>query len=125
MASILEMTQDLAQLAGTGQWREAVNTYYADDVTITEATGETAQGRETQLERMKQFGASIREMHGGGVHAVTANEDQGVSMIESWIDATFANGTRTKLEEVERYVWQDGKIADARFYYPTGGDQAS
>lgn len=119
MASILEMTQDLARLAGTGQWKEAVNTYYADTVAITEATGETAQGRETQLERMEQFGASIREMHGGGVHAVTANEDEGVSMVESWIDATFTDGRR-KLEEVERYRWKDGKIVDARFYYPTG-----
>ncbi len=124
MASILEMTQDLAQLAGTGQWKEAVNTYYADNVTITEATGETAQGRDTQIGRMEEFGGSIREMHGGGVLAITANEEQGVSMIESWLDATFADGNRIKLEEVERYVWKDGKIVDARFYYPTPAPDA-
>jgi hypothetical protein len=121
MASLLEKTQDLARLSGSGQWQEAINTYYADDVTITESTGETAQGRETQLERMKQFGASIQEMHGGGVHAITANEDEGVSMVESWLDATFAERGRMKMEEVERYRWQDGKIVDVRFYYPTGG----
>ncbi|NNF58032.1 MAG: nuclear transport factor 2 family protein [Rhodothermaceae bacterium] len=120
MASILEMTQDLVRLGAADQLLDAVNTYYADDVTITESTGETAQGRETQLDRMKQFEASIGEMHGGGVHAITANEDQGVSMVESWIDATFADGSRRKLEEVERYRWQDGKIVDARFYYATG-----
>ncbi len=125
MPSILETTQDLARLADTGHVQEAVSTYYADDVTITEATGETAQGREAQLGRMKEFESSIREMHGGGVHAVTANEDEGVSMVESWIDATFADGNRTKLEEVERYVWEDGKIVDARFYYATGGAPSS
>ena len=120
MASILEMTKDLQRLAGTGQIPDAVNTYYADDVTITEATGETAQGRETQLERMKEFEASIKEMHSGGVRAITASEDEGVSMVESWIDATFADGSRRMLEEVERYQWKDGKIVDARFYYATG-----
>lgn len=121
MASILDMTQDLAHLAGSGQWHEAITTYYADDVTITESTGETFQGRDTQLDRMKEFGNSIKEMHGGGVHAITANEDQGVSMVESWLDATFADGNRMKMEEVERYRWKDGKIVDVRFYYPTGG----
>lgn len=120
MASILEMTQDLVRLGGTGQLLEAVNTYYADDVLITESTGETAQGRETQLERMKGFESSIQDMHGGGVTAITANEEQGVSMVESWIDATFAEGGRRKMEEVERYRWENGKIVDARFYYPTG-----
>ena len=121
MASILEMTQDLCHLCVTDQLLDAVNKYYADDVTITESTGETAQGRETQLERMKQFEGSIEEMYGGGVRSITANEEDGVSMVESWIDATFAEGGRRKMEEVERYVWKDGKIVDARFYYATGG----
>lgn len=118
------MTHDLAQLADSGQWKEAIDTYYADDVTITEATGETAQGRETQLGRMAEFFGSIREVHGGGIHVVTANEDAGVSMIESWFDATFADGKRTNLEEVERYVWKDGKVTDARFYYATSEPSA-
>ena len=120
MASILEMTQDLCQLAGSGQFAEAINKYYADDVTITESTGETAQGRDTQVERMQQFGADVQEMHGGGTRSITANEEQGVSMVESWMDATFAGRGRMLMEEVERYRWENGKIVDARFYYATG-----
>ena len=119
MASILEMTQDLVQLAGSGRIEEAIDKYYADDVTITESTGETAHGRETQHERIRQFAGSIEDMHDGGTYAITANEDQGVSMVESWFDATFTGGNRMKMEEVERYRWENGKIVDARFYYPT------
>ncbi|MDX1419610.1 MAG: nuclear transport factor 2 family protein [Rubricoccaceae bacterium] len=123
MASILEMTQDLTHLASTGRIDEAITTYYADDVTITESTGETAQGRETQRQRVQAFMAQVQEMHGGGVRAITANEDEGVSMVETWSEMTFADGNRMTMEEVERYRWEDGKIVDARFYYATDGMQ--
>ncbi|MDX1418324.1 MAG: nuclear transport factor 2 family protein [Rubricoccaceae bacterium] len=124
MSTILEKTQDLVQMSGTGQMIEAIKKYYAEDVEIVEATGETFQGRDTQVERMTGWMGSIEEMHDGGVHAVAADEDAGVSLVESWADVTFQDGNRMLLEEVERYRWEDGKVVHARFYYnmPGGGD---
>ena len=42
-----EQATHLQQLESSGSALEAVDTYYADDITIVEATGETAQGKET------------------------------------------------------------------------------
>ena len=118
MSSVHENTQKLLELVGQGQAAEAIRQFYADDVEIIEATGETWQGMETQLKRLEEWQSGIQEIHDGGISAVTVNEDTGVSMVESWMDITVKGGTRTNFEEVEVYNWSpDDKITRARFYY--------
>lgn len=116
-----QKTRDLVEMTENGHIIEAIDKYYADDVVILEATGETATGKEKQKERMHEWMASIEEMHDGGTHAIAADEDAGISMVESWVEATFKDMGRVKMEEVERYKWRDGKIAEARFYYNMPG----
>ena len=70
--TLLEQATHLQELASGPQILDAVDRYYADDVTIVEGNGDTFHGRETQKQRVADFMSSVDEMHGGGVHAIAA-----------------------------------------------------
>ena len=117
--TLLELATDLQQKANSPDILDAVDQYYADDVTIVEGDGQTFQGRETQKGRVKEFLSGVTEMHGGGVRAIAANETapgSGVALVEAWSDMTFADGTRYTMEEVAVQRWEDGKVVHERFY---------
>ena len=113
----LERAQKLYQMIGEGKLMEAIDELYADNVQVMEANGETAVGKDTQKERVVQWQAGLDEFHGGGVNSITANEETGVTMVESWTDITPKGGPRFKFEEIAVQNWENGKIASERFYY--------
>jgi hypothetical protein len=41
-------------------------------------------------------------------------------MLENWMDVTFKDGNRMKLEQVSVQTWKDGLIVRERFYYNVG-----
>lgn len=100
------------------QMIEAIDRFYADDVEIIEADGETARGKEAQKARCLEWLQSIDTYHGGGVHAITSNEEAGVTMVESWSKMTFKGAPAPmNQDEVAVQHWKDGKIVRERFYY--------
>ena len=118
--TLLEQARDLQQIAAGPNVLDAIDTYYHDDVTIVEATGDTFHGRETQKGRMREWHATIDEVHGGEIKAVAATETApgtGVALVESSFDATFKEGGRMQIEEVAVQRWKDGKVVHERFYY--------
>ena len=118
----LELAQKLCQMIGEGQMNEALDELYAEDVEVIEATGESFSGRETQKGRVAEWQAGLDGFHGGGVTAITANEDAGVTMVESWVEITPKGAPGPiKFEEVAVQNWKDGKIARERFYYNAAG----
>lgn len=131
--TLLERAQHLQELAHGPSIFEAVDTYYADDVEIVEATGETATGRETQKARIRQWQETVKAVHGGGTpRAVAATETgpgSGVVFVETSDDIEFVDGTRFQMDEVAVQRWEDGKVVHERFYYtpppgapPSGGE---
>ncbi len=117
---------DLYEKMGQGQMHEAFEKYYHEDVKVYEPTGEVREGKEAQRTALKGWEESIQERHDGGVGSITANEESQTTMVESWVDATFKNGARWKLEEVGVQQWKDGQIISERFYYnvPPGAEQS-
>ena len=113
----MERAQDIYKMMGEGNMLEAFDKYYHDDVVMIEATGDVREGKATSREFEENWLASIEEFHGGGVHAITSNEEAGISMVEAWTEVTFKDGNRMKLEEVAVQHWKDGKIIRERFYY--------
>jgi len=108
-------------MTGQGQMLEAFEKYYHDDIVMVEATGEIREGKEVNLEFEKQWMSTIKEVHGGGVTAITSNEEDGITMSESWTEVTFKDGNRMKLEEAAVQRWKDDKIIHERFYYNMPG----
>jgi ketosteroid isomerase-like protein len=119
----LQLANDLYAMIGQGQMLEAFEKYYHKDVVMVEANGQERVGKDANREFEKQFMESIAEMHGGGVHAITSNEETGVTMVETWMDSTFKDGNRMKMEEVCVQQWQGEEIIRERFYYNMGGEK--
>lgn len=115
--SYFDKAKDMYNMVHTGQFFEAFEKYYAEDVEMIEATGDVRKGKDTSREFEKQFFESVEEVHGGGVNAITANEEEGITMVESWMELTFKEGGRTKMEEVAVQHWEGDQIVKERFYY--------
>ena len=119
--SYLQKVKDMYAMTGQGQMLEAFEKYYHEDVTMVEATGEERKGKNANREFEKQWLSSLKEMHGGGVTGFTSNEDEGITMVETWMDATFQDGNRMKMQEVCVQKWQGDQIIHERFYYNMPG----
>ena len=103
-------------MMGEGQMMEAFEKYYAENVVVVEANGDTRNGKEAQRQAIQQWFGMVQEMHGGGVNSITANEETGHACVESWTDVTMG-GHRNKMEEVAVQRWENGQIVHERFYY--------
>jgi len=114
--SCLENATQLYAMLGQGQAAEAFEKYYADNCVVVEANGEVREGKEAQRKAIQQWFSMVEEHHGGGVGAITANEESGVACVESWTDITIG-GHRNKMEEVAVQKWENGQIVHERFYY--------
>ena len=120
----LERAQKLMDMLGQGQGKDAIDEFYADNVVIVEGNGDTFEGKETQKGRFDEWITSLEAMHGGGVYAITSNEEAGVSTIESWTEITFKGAPGPiKFEEVAIQYWEGDKIVRERFYYNTAAMQ--
>ena len=118
--SVLEKTQRLHQMMAEGKVMEAFEEFYHDNVVVVEADGEVRKGKAAQRQAIHDWMNGGQEQHGGGVGAITANEETGVTAVESWTDVSTAHG-RVKMEEVAIQKWQDDKIIHERFYYNVPG----
>lgn len=115
----LQQANNLYQMIGEGKMMDAFEKFYHKDVTMHEATGEIRKGKDTNRKFEEQFMASVKEMHDGGVTSITSNEKTGTTMVESWMDVTFKDGKRMKMEEIAVQKWKDNQIIHERFYYNT------
>ncbi len=102
-----------------GQLMDAFEKYYHTNVTMVEATGEERKGKEANRKFQNEFLGNIKEVNGSGVTSITENDRDDVTMVESWMDITFKDGKRSKMEEVAVQKWKDDKIIYERFYYNT------
>lgn len=112
-----EKAEDLYAMLGQGQGMEAFEKHYHNDIVAVEADGKERKGKDTNRESLKAWYGMVKEHHGGGFHSITADEDAAVTMVESWVDVTFQNGHRMKMEEVCVQRWKEGQIVHERFYY--------
>ena len=115
--SYLEQAKSIYDMIFSGQLLEAFEKYYHEEVVMHEATGDVRKGKETCRTYEKQFLDNVQEIHGGGIDSVTSNEDEGVTTVESWMDVTFKDGNRVKMEQVAVQRWEGDQIIHERFYY--------
>lgn len=114
----LEKAKAMQHLMATVGSMEAFEKYYSDACIITEMpTGEKRIGKDAQREAIVQWFGTVDQYHGGGVDAITADEDQGITMVECWFDVTLKEGGRHTMKEVAVQQWQGEQIVDEKFYY--------
>lgn len=115
--SYYEKAKNMSDMVAQGKMLDAFDKYYSKDVVMIEATGEVRKGKEANRKFQNDFVGMMKELHGSGVTAITADEKTGVTMIESWMDLTFQDGNRVKMEEVAVQKWKGDQIVNERFYY--------
>ncbi|WP_069130591.1 SnoaL-like domain-containing protein [Rhodohalobacter halophilus] len=114
--SVKEKIKDVYNHVQNGTALEAFEKYYDEDVTMILEDGTAVEGKDKNRDRENEFFASVEDFHGAGVVAITSNEDEETTAVESWMDVTFKEGGRMKIEQVATQQWENGKIVKERFY---------
>jgi len=115
--SYLQKITDMYQMIGEGKSMEAIEQFYAENVVVIDGPSPARNSKQEQREAVQQWMGMVKEFHGSGVGAITANEETGVTTVESWTEITFQDGNRVKMEEVGVQQWQGDQIVHERFYY--------
>lgn len=98
-----------------GRIMEAMEEFYADDVVMSENDAEPTVGLAANLEREQAF-VNNTQWHGLELKDVVVDGD--TSMVRWWMDFTNSDyGQRLAFTQVAYQRWEDGKIAEERFYY--------
>lgn len=117
--SYLQKTKELHAMLDQGKDLEALDIYFHPDMkAIEKPNGEVRQGVEAQKKAVHEWLEMVQEFIGGGTNVITANEDEGVSMAESWMEISFKGAPAPmKMEEIIVYRWEGDKIKEMSFYY--------
>lgn len=113
----LEKATDLYNLINSGKLMDGFEKYYRNDVVMQEISEEPRVSKDTNRQHEINFLAMIKEFHGAGVEGITGNEATNKTMVESWMDVTFQDGNRVKIEQVAVQTWIDDLIIKEVFYH--------
>jgi len=103
---VTEMYNMIAQGKGT----EAFDQFYHPEVVMIEPGGMRCEGKEANRNRHQEWFAGVESFNGSGVEAISADEDNGVTMVECWNDISFKGGQGGKMEQIARQRWKDGQL---------------
>jgi hypothetical protein len=119
----LERAKDIYDMMFQGKLLDAFDKYYADNVVMQELGEEPRTGKAINREYEVNFLNSIKEMHGGGITAMAADEENKVVFVENWMDVTM-NGpmtgnadVRMKMTQVNVQNWEGDHIVKEVFYH--------
>lgn len=115
--SYLDKITDIYDHIAQGTAMDAFEEYYAEDVTMILEDGTAVEGKDANRERENEFFSSVKEFHGIEVKGITANENEGITAVESTMTVTF-KGTEEPmdLEQVAVQHWDGDEIDTERFY---------
>ncbi|MEM9985540.1 MAG: nuclear transport factor 2 family protein [Bacteroidota bacterium] len=111
-----EKAQDIYNHLAQGKLLEAFDKYYGENVVMVEADGRKREGKAANRAYEEQFLGMVQDWHGMGVDAVTADEANKVTTVESWMDVTFKDGNRQTLKQVAVQRWDGDFIVEERFF---------
>lgn len=116
--SNLQKAKDLHEnYVNAGKLLEGFEKYYAENVVMQELGEEPRVGKEANRSREINFLQSIKEVHGAGILSFGEAVENNKTTVESWMDLTFSNGFRVKMQQVAVQTWENGLIVNETFYH--------
>lgn len=113
-----EVANRLVELSRQGQSAQAYKELFHPNAVAIEPEGapnQHTEGLEALLAKDKQFGEGLEAMHDSKVSdPIVAGNYFSVSM---YLDATFKEHGRMKMDEICLYEVKDGKIVKEQFFY--------
>ena len=115
-----DRVQDLQNYIAQGRVMDAMDEFYADEVSMQENLDAPTVGLAANIEREKEFLANVKEWKLFEVKSIGIEGN--VAFVESVSEFVTQDGTNVHSEQVSRSVWKDGKIVDERFYHQGYGE---
>ena len=98
-----------------GKFDLAIERYYAPEASMQENVGRMRKGRDVLVAAERAVMQSFKEIRALCVRPVFVDGDHAVVR---WIfEFVTADGQVRKLDELAHQRWENGKIAEERFYY--------
>jgi hypothetical protein len=116
MAPLSELVAELNRLILAGQTLEAMEQFYADDVTMQENEAAPRVGKVVCLEHEQRMLAGVSATE-AMLHRQAINEATGTVFSEWSYRFTDLTGKRFRLTEVSVQYWQNERILNEKFYY--------
>ncbi|MHB1157101.1 MAG: SnoaL-like domain-containing protein [Phycisphaerales bacterium] len=121
--STQEVGKRLVSLCQEGQYQQAIQELYAEDIVSVEAAAmpghpRTMKGKAAMLEKLKWWQEN-NEVHSGKVVGPFPHGDRFAVFFD--FDVTCKQAGRMKMVEVGIYTVEDGKITKEEFFYDMGG----
>lgn len=96
----------------------AVQEFYTDDVQMREGSAEQATvGKKENHKRLEEFLGSLKQFNGATLHSHAIGD--GVTMSEWTFDMVGGDGSPIIWNEVIRRRWENGLVAEERYYNTT------
>lgn len=116
--SNLQNVKDLHQnYVNAGKLLDGFEKYYAENVVMQELSEAPRVGKDANRKHEVNFVKSIQEVHGAGILSFAEDASNNKTMVESWMDLTFANGFRVNMQQVAVQTWGNGLIVHEIFYH--------
>ena len=112
--STRDRVQQLVRYVEQGRIVEAIDEFYADDVSMQDNANPPVVGRVANRERERAFFGGI-DVHQHRALSVTVDGDRAV--IHWLFEFTGADGRRYRMDQLAHQTWKNGRIVGERFYY--------
>ena len=113
--TILKMLHELDALVVKGQFIDAVETYFADEVRAHSNLTNVANGKAEKLSRLHDFMSKVEAVDSIVLHNSTALNDA-TTISEYTYNFEMKDGKKLSWDEIVRRSWADGKVVEERYY---------
>jgi ketosteroid isomerase-like protein len=108
---------DLVSYIQGGRIHDAMLEFYADDVQMQENNNPPTAGLAANVEREKQFVASVKQWKSLNVETVAIDAKRNRTVVQSNFSYEDQQGRLVQADQVAVQQWRDGKIVHEKFYY--------
>jgi ketosteroid isomerase-like protein len=117
MSLIEPKVRDFAELLRKGRALDAMESYYAPEITVFENRRLARAGKQQCLQYEREALANQPDPPRFKLGTLAVNEATGHAFLEYVVRFRSADGRPVRLEEVAVQTWEAGQIVQERFYY--------
>lgn len=116
MSNLKNITDLHKNYVNTGKLQEGFDKYYAEDVIMQEVGEAPRIGKHLNLQYEMNVIKTMQEVHSKGILSISEDIENNKTMVETWMDLTFTNGIRIKIQQVAVQSWKNGRIVNEMVY---------
>jgi ketosteroid isomerase-like protein len=117
MSQLEPLVREFAELLGKGRSLDAMERFYAPEVSVFENRELARAGKAQCLQYEREALASQPDAPRFKLGKLAVNESTGHAFLEYVVRFHSAQGRPMRLEEVAVQTWEHGRIVQERFYY--------